>query len=275
MHRTIATDDAARLFSSPGGLNSFLSTFNYTLYIVAFLQPRLPPLTSIPQVLLNFLRGNGLSTGAKAAPLAAAAPAAPTGIAALAVMLSGTRTTLRLFGLFPMYVWARQLLKGPQPGQDRQLYAIAVAQCSAYMSFQALENIALLIDRDVLPKNFGARQFNKGVPFVTQKVYLWAYRSWMIGVLCDFPRLIREAVIEREKRSDRTSGQRSASSEEDRKVDEKWWSDLIVPCAWLPVAVHFSKEGGVPGMNLGIMGACGALAGLGRTAGLWAATKDV
>ena len=239
--------------------------------MVAYLQTKSPPLTAIPQILLKLLRGD--ATGAKAT-LTTSPPAGPTGIAALATTLSGTRTTLRLFGLFPMYVWLRQLLKGPQPGQDKQLYSIALTQCLSYMTFQALENIALLIDKDVLPKTFGA-QFNKGVAFPTNKIYLWSYRAWLMGVLCDFPRLIREAVIEREKRSDRTSSQKQASSEEDRKVDEKWYSDLIVPVAWLPVALHFGSETGLPGMNLGIMGACGMLAGLGRTAGMWAATTDV
>lgn len=173
-----------------------------------------------------------------------------------------------------MYVWLRTLLKGPKPDQDRVLYTISLAQCISYMTFQAMENIALLMDRDVLPKTLGA-QFNKGVAFPTPKIFLWSYRAWLCGVVCDFPRLLREAALEREKRANRTSAQKAASEEEDRKVDEKWWSELVVPCAWLPVALHFSRQSGLPGMNLGIMGACGALAGLGRTAGLWAATADV
>ena len=239
--------------------------------MVAYLQTKSPQLSAIPQILLKLLSRD--ASGAKAT-LATAPPAGPTGVAALATMLGGTRTTLRLFGLFPMYVWLRQLLKGPQPGQDKQLYSIALTQCLAYMTFQSLENIGLLIDKDVLPKTFGA-QFNKGVALPTKRILLWSYRAWLVGVLCDFPRLLREAALEREKRADRTSSEKQAKTEEDQKADAKWYSDLIVPIAWLPVALHFSSETGLSGMNLGIMGACGALAGFSRTAGLWAATADV
>ena len=53
-------------------------------------------------------------------------------------------TTLRLLGVPPLYAWLRQLLQGPKPGQDRVLYATALTQCTFYLLFQSLENIALL-----------------------------------------------------------------------------------------------------------------------------------
>ena len=96
----------------------------------------------------------------------------------------------------------------------------------------------------------------------------------MGGVLCDFVRLAREAQLERNKRSQRAGSSEVSTKEEDEKTDARWWSDLVVPMSWIPVAVQFSTVGGIPGFNLGIMGACGAMAGLSRTAGLWAATAD-
>ena len=95
--------------------------------------------------------------------------------------------------------------------------------------------------------------------------------------MCDVVRLFREAQLARGKRSQRatSSGLVSASTrEQDEREDAKWWSQMVVPLGWLPVAVQFAKEGGYPGFNLGIMGVCGGLAGLGRTADLWASTAE-
>ena len=56
----------------------------------------------------------------------------------------------------------------------------------------------------------------------TAKIYLWAYRCWMAGVCCDFVRLAREAQLERAKRSGK--GEKGvATTEEEKKVDQKWW----------------------------------------------------
>ena len=163
-------------------------------------------------------------------------------------------------------------MQGPKPGQDQILYATSLTQCSLYMTFQFLENVALLTDKEVLPTSYTARWTAKSGG-TTAKMYLWAYRFWFGGVLCDFVRLAREAQLEREKRANRTEKEVS-TREEEKEIDAKWWSDLIVPTAWTPVAMQFSTEGGQPWFNLGIMGACGAMAGLGRTASLWQATAD-
>lgn len=168
-----------------------------------------------------------------------------------------------------MYAWARQLMQGPKPGQDQVLYATAVTQCALYTAFQFLENVGLLTDQKILPASYTAR-YTASAGGTTAKIYLWSYRAWMGGVLCDFVRLFREAQLERSKRSQRSST--DVSTKEDEEVDQKWWSQMVVPLSWLPVAVHFSVVGGIPGFNLGIMGACGGLAGLSRTADLWAST---
>nr|OQO29452.1 hypothetical protein B0A51_02759 [Rachicladosporium sp. CCFEE 5018] len=243
-----------KLISTPGGLNSFLSTFNYTLYLVAYLESKSIPL----QTRLFSLLGR---SGPSPATLAA-----PSHIGALGTLLSSTRTTLRLFGLFPLYAWMRTLLQGPKQGQDPVLYATALTQCTFYILFQGLENIGLLTDHKVLSPATTARWNQSGT---TARIYTWSYRAWLAGVLCDFVRLGREAQLERIKRSSS-----EVSTTEQEKTDAKWWSELIVPFAWLPVALQFAgvKEGGLPGFNLGIMGACGAMAGLSKTTALWEST---
>ena len=172
-----------------------------------------------------------------------------------------------------MYAWFRQLMQGPKPDQDQILYATSLTQCSLYMTFQFLENVALLTDKEVLPASVTSRYTAK-YGGKTAKIYLWAYRAWFGGVLCDFVRLAREAQLQSAKSSSGTEKDVVPSAEDVKQLDAKWWSEMVVPLSWTPVAAQFSTEGGLAWFNLGIMGACGAMAGLGRTASLWAATAD-
>lgn len=204
-------------------------------------------------------------------------PAGVPPIAALAVLVSKARTTLRLFGLFPLYAWLRQLVKGPKAGSDVVLHRIALLQASSYATYQALENISLLADSGVVPPTFVAR-LNKGVP-TTPRLYLYAYRAWLGGVSCDFLRLAREWQLENKRRTTRkmmrADGRELSAyqADEDAKFDKRWWTDLMIAGAWLPMALHFSSvTGGVPGWNLGWMGVCGMVAGSTRVKALWAST---
>lgn len=190
-----------------------------------------------------------------------------SGIAALATLLSTTRMALRLMGLPPLYAWLRHLLRGPQHGQGHILFATALMQCVLSMAFQIVENVALLIDRNVLsPRIIGRSNQTE----FTKRMYIWSARAWLAGVLCDFVRLAREYQL----RSNR-SGKRSSASEENKsKAREDWWSEILVPLGWMPVAIHFSLTDGLPGFNLGMMGLTGGVAGLGRFAKLWRATAS-
>lgn len=168
------------------------------------------------------------------------------------------------------------LLAGPKPGSDPVLHRIALAQCVSYATYQALENVSVLADNGVVGKKFVAL-INRG-DSTTARLYLWAYRAWFAGVSCDFLRLAREAQLESRKRADRlntmSEGKAMAVYEEDdKKVDAKWWTDLMIAGAWFPMAYHFSSStGGIPGWNLGWMGVCGLVAGSSRARGLWKAT---
>lgn len=247
-------------------MSSFLSTFNYTLYLLTHLEAKTAPL----QQRILLLLGRNV-----AVEKVAIGPGPPSRFAALAALLSQTRVTLRLFGLLPLYAWARQLAAGPKPGQDQVLYSCSVAQCGLYIVFQALENVALLTDNGVLPASLTTRWTEQAGGKAT-KIYLTAYRAWMLGFSVDFIRLLREAQLERKKRSERSSIEKTSGTvqEEDKKIDQQWWQQLIVPAAWLPVGWQFAEwnEGGFPGFSLGLMGACGAIAGFEKTKALWDAT---
>ncbi|KAF2732076.1 hypothetical protein EJ04DRAFT_514116 [Polyplosphaeria fusca] len=264
-----------KLLANPGGLSSFLSTLNYTLYIAAYLQPRTPSTSTLARHLLALLKPS--SPYAKPPPTTLIPNAAAVSpIAALAGMISRARTTLRLLGLFPLYTWLRTLLAGRKPTADPVLHRIALLQCLSYTTYQALENVCTLVDNGVASKNIIAF-LNRGDPS-TARVYTWAYRAWLTGVSCDFLRLAREAQIEGKRRATRSQMQEDGRAlaedqdESDAKFDAKWWSDLMICSAWFPMALHFASAKGLPGWNLGVMGICGLVAGSTRTQALWGAT---
>jgi hypothetical protein len=262
-----------RLLATPAGLNTFLSTFNHTLYVLAYIQTKSPSLTNLARRVLAFLKRQPFQPIATTIAKDGLVPP----VASLAVLITRARTTLRLTGLIPLYALLRAQLAGPKPGADLVLHRIALVQCLSYITYQALENVCLLADNGIVPSSFIAR-INRGTP-ATARVYLWAYRAWLGGVSCDFLKLAREAQLENRRRATReqmkSEGKAVAvyQDEADSKFDKKWWTELMVASAWFPMALHFSSAtGGVPGWNLGWMGLCGLVAGSSRATGLWAGT---
>ncbi|RAQ99949.1 glutamyl-trna amidotransferase subunit a [Stemphylium lycopersici] len=245
-----------KLLASPGGLSAFLSTFNYTLYILAYVQTKSPSISSFAARLLSLIRPACDDTKIPATALVNNGTVPP--IAALAVLISKARTTLRLFGLFPLYAWVRSLASGPKAGTDIVLHRIAMLQASSYFTYQALENVSLLADSGVVSPRV-ISTLNRGDP-TTARLYLYAYRCWLGGVSCDFLRLMREWQLEGRRRVTRkqmvAEGRAVAEyqDDEDSKFDKRWWTDFVIASAWLPMALHFSSgSGGLPGWNLGIM----------------------
>jgi len=179
--------------------------------------------------------------------------------------VSDTRTTLRLTGLLPLYLWLKTLLskKGSQGG-DPVIHGVALVQCLAYIGYQIAENIYHLAGKGVVPQSFIAKRGG------TMKWVVWSCRGWFVGVAADFVRLWREAVLIKEKRARGEGG----SQEEQEAIDRKWWDDFISAAFWLPLAIHYSLEGGLKGMNTGIVGFCGTMAGLSGLRSAWAATAN-
>ncbi|KAF1972322.1 hypothetical protein BU23DRAFT_467975 [Bimuria novae-zelandiae CBS 107.79] len=262
-----------KLIATPGGLAAFLSTSNYILYILAYLQPRTPSLSSLYYRLLAHLK---LATPPPKVLVVnlAANPSVPP-LAAFALLLSKCRTTLRLLGTLPLYAWLRSLSSGPKPGSDVVLHRIALAQASSYFTYQILENICVLADHGIVPPSFISFINRPTREPSTVRLYTFAYRFWLAGISCDFLRLAREAQIVSAKRANRSEEEKSEVivKEEDKRVDRRWWMDAMIAGAWFPMALHFSGvTGGVPGWHVGWMGVCGLVAGGERMRGLWKAT---
>lgn len=264
------TDDAigrlGKLLKSPGGLQSFLSTTNYGLYILAHVHATSPSRAELLAKLATFLGRTPPKTAPSPASTSAAAAAGvpATPLLPLALTIGDLRSTLRLIGLIPLYSLLKSLIKNPDP--DTPTRIIKLAQCLSYMTFQLSENIYHLTNKTVINANWTNTRFARFGG--NAKLMTWACRAWLSGISCDFLRLFREAQLARQH----GAKYQSLNEEEKKEADRKWYSELFVAMSWYPMAIHYSVEGGI-GLNLGMVGACGFLANLGNFMKLWEETK--
>jgi hypothetical protein len=254
-------NDHYRLLATTAGLEMFLAALNNTLYVLATIQTR-----SVPgQALLSrFLKLAGLGSPASmnAAPQAnvSGSRTSPTSLQSLATLISDTRTALRLTALLSLYSSLRGLLRD-KGNKDRYLRAVALVQCIAYIVFQFTENVAYLVDRGILSQKRLARTGGSA------QWWLWSSRAWLAGVSCDFLKLIREAAIERQKKKvipNQTSKEPEeslAESMDEQTMAGAWWNEMFVASCSFPLCLHYSLQDGLWGVNNGVVGLLGLMAG--------------
>ena len=245
------------MIKTTAGLGAALSTLNYSIYLAAYLHANAPTRAAIIAYISRLL-----GRTPEKAPAGVLAPTVRTSfLTPLGATISDTRTTLRLTGLIPLYIWTKTLLsKKSLKDMDPVLHRIALIQCAGYIGFQALENVYHLVGKTVVPATFV--EARGGVA----KWVAWSCRAWTVGVASDFLRLWREAELDKDKRWNK-------STQEREEFDNKWWREFMVAAYWMPVAIHFSLfPEGIPGMNTGLVGFFGLMAGLNNFRNQWAAT---
>ena len=249
-----------RLISTSAGLEAWLSTTNYALYLLAYLHAISPSRPFVAHNLSRMLFLRKTFSSQKLTPVAGALPPFTSPLATLAELISNTRTTLRLFALPSLYIWLRELLdKDKTKKADNVLHYIAMAQCISYMVYQLMESIAYLADCGVISKAWLQRRGGSA------KWWLWSCRAWLFGVSCDFLKLGRQMQLQR--------ANKSQNEEEKQEEIQMMKEDLVVAGCWFPLCVHYSLEHGFGAINGGIIGAFGLVAGLGSFSKMWAQTK--
>lgn len=245
-----------RLIKTTAGLGAALSTLNYSIYVAAYLHAQSPTRAAVIAY-ISRLVGRASKTPIVAPPTVAAATSFLTPLGAL---ISDTRTTLRLTGLLPLYIWLKTLLsRKTSKEMDPALHRIALLQCAGYIGFQLIENIYHLAGKGVVPVSILEKR--GGVA----KWVAWSCRAWLVGVASDFLRLWREAEIEKSRASTR-------SAKEKEEFDRKWWNEFMTAAYWIPVAIQYSNYPEGVGLNTGAIGFLGMMAGLTNFRNAWAAT---
>ncbi|KAL7267319.1 hypothetical protein RUND412_010098 [Rhizina undulata] len=245
-----------RLMSTTAGADKALMTIAYTIQLVTPFLGRLPTLLTIP-----------LPTPI---PLFLPPPSAATlervgkSLRALNSLISDVRIFLRLWGLFGIYEWGRSVFE--KPLKDKMLQAIAVAQVLANAAYQVLENAAYLAQHGVLP--IGQRKQNK--------MWLWSSRFWMVHVGLEFVKLRREHTL----RVNARKGRRGVFGRKDEKEglstvdwaeEWAWWRQVLSNCAYAPLTVHWSMEGGA--LSQPVVGALGTIAAIIGLQNAWGKTS--
>ncbi|RMZ75255.1 hypothetical protein DV738_g5569, partial [Chaetothyriales sp. CBS 135597] len=246
----------ARLVRSAGDFNAALGYVNYGIFLLAYLHSVSAPSRA------KLIAGLQKAIGGEPKAAASLQPSS-TFLNPLGALLSDTRTTLRLTGLLPLSVLLRSLLDKNSPRRaDPVAYKIALVQCLSFIGFQLLENVGHLTRKGVIPASFIANRGGEGA------WAQWSCRSWLLGILTDFLRLAREAQVNQQKKE---KGQITA--QEQKAFEATWWAGLRTSLAWLPMALHYSLDGGLPFMNPGLIALSGFLAYRGNFNNAWAATK--
>ncbi|KAI0144949.1 hypothetical protein BJ166DRAFT_597011 [Pestalotiopsis sp. NC0098] len=274
-----------KLLAPTKDLGSILTTFNYALYLLAWLDGKAHNLKS--KALHIVSAESKLMTTIVGSAQAEASP-----FAKLGSVLSNTRATLRLVGLLPIYVKVRKLLADKD--NDAVLRAIGLVQCAFFGTYQALENIAFLTDHGILSHKHGHSRWTHGGPNTSitaatmamaaagpsgmslrvAGLYKIAHRAWFLGIMCDFARLMREAQIFFR----RNHLEKEDITPEEAERAAHWYYDWIRPLAWLPIGWQlsaWSEQHEYKALNLGFQGIAGVLADLKQTASLWHATENV
>jgi hypothetical protein len=240
-----------RTLSTATGLDAFLATASYTSL---FLHTQLTP--SFP----------------RASPNLSGSPA----LKALSTLLEDHRLFSRLFGLFPLY--AAILDAWRKPHRDPIVKTLLYASLAAGTLFQVMENAALLVGKGVL----------KGVG---REEWLWAvgHRFWAVQLGCELMRLARvrqlrfreelgaekvgeedekEAVWGKGDVADQTKELLEVSTEklvrvQSAELEKRWWRQLYVTAASIPLAVHWSFEDiSKSPVSEAVFAGCGMVAGI-------------
>ncbi|KAI9741994.1 MAG: hypothetical protein M1834_000383 [Cirrosporium novae-zelandiae] len=242
-------DDTIAHFNR-AGTGTTLLTLNYTAlllstYLARLSQLQLKPLTSRLTKAAILLPGDNATLLAiiTSSPHSNALLHASKTLRALADMISDHRNFRRLFGLLGIYSWAVSTYR--YPPKDRVLKSISWIQVFANVLYQYLENAAYLTRWNVV-------KLSKAQ---TSSYWLWSSRWWMLHVVLDIGRLLRERQLR--AREEGTSEKDVSLTEQE---NARWWKEWWVNIAYLPLTVHWSLEEGC--VSEDAVGALGSVAGI-------------
>ena len=253
-----------RTLSTATGLDAFLATACYTSL---FLHTQLSLTTG------NFLRASAYPR---------LQPPTNSALKALYAALEDHRLFSRLFGLFPLYTSVLEALR--KPHRDPAVKTLLYASLAAGAVFQVLENVSLLVGKGVF----------RGEKLREREGWFWAisHRFWLAQLGLEVLRLARvrqlrfreelgaERVMEEEEKeavwvedgkegvAERTQELMEASTKELVKVqsaelEKRWWRQLYVTAASIPLAVHWSFEDlGRSPVSEAVFAGCGVIAGV-------------
>ncbi|KAE8166533.1 hypothetical protein BDV40DRAFT_237274 [Aspergillus tamarii] len=246
-----------KLMSSAYGQERVFAVTGYLTHALHHL------LASAPWIALQTRLGLLARLRSKTKPVAPNSTPSQSRLLALSALMSETRYSLRLLGLFPLWTWGSATLKSPP--SDRILYALTLLQVVVNMIYQALENAGFLASKGVISKKFIDRW--GGI----DKWYIWSTRAWFGHIFFQFFVLWREHVLRKKRMSGEVSEEKK---EEALKAEVRAWKkSLVNNTCWAPLCLHWCFEKGI-GFPDSLSGVVSFMAGGWGVYDLWTATAQ-
>nr|GAT60873.1 predicted protein [Mycena chlorophos] len=185
--------------------------------------------------------------GLRTVPVSSAAP----GIAKFASLISDSQTLGRFWGLLQIFQWLISLERTQQP--TRNLLTIERLQGWSMLGYYPLEHLSYLRTHEVIPASvpsLGSIVDSTAKPITLDSNHLsrMSIRFWAVYVVLQFAHLREDRkLLQLQQRTLRKSKELLIPSEK-QEIRRKWdayWSGLLVNACNLPVALHWSVEGGV------------------------------
>lgn len=182
-------------------------------------------------------------------------------------LLEDTRIYTRLTGLSTLYTVARETWATQH--RDPVIKILLCTSIAAGTSFQLLENIALLVQQNVL-RSKKLRQ-REGCFWTASD------RCWVVALLCDLARLLRERRLgsgEEAGEKEVVCGKSEADGGGDSLLmhvesgmmlgerEKKWWQELFMTAALIPLAINWSFPEGDSPVSETLLAAAGLASGL-------------
>ncbi|KAM7184656.1 hypothetical protein V8F33_012859 [Rhypophila sp. PSN 637] len=185
----------------------------------------------------------------------------------LSSLTSEARTISRLWALLGMYFWGRGLVakilarrsrsssSPSEKGEEKESkldLLISATQLSLCIALQGLENGAFLSSKGVM----------SWTPATQGWAYKWSVRCWAMYIGVELGKLAAE-------RFGPNAGVTTLTTKEEKQA---WRNKFARNLAWAPLTVHWSVDGGLAGVNEGVVGLLGSIPGLIQMRELWAST---
>ncbi|GJP87172.1 hypothetical protein AlacWU_00071 [Aspergillus niger] len=252
-----------RLISTAAGQERVLAVTGYLAHTLHHILSSAPWIAFQARLsLLARLRNKSTSPSPKPTPSSSSS----SRLLALSSLMSETRFTLRLLGLFPLWTWGSQTLK--HPPADKPLYILTLLQVFVNVIYQALENVGYLAQKGIVSKKFVDRW--GGI----DKWYIWSTRAWFGHIFFQFFVLWRGTVLRRRKMKEE-AGVEGVGKEEKREALRKetraWRKSLVNNVCWAPLCLHWCFEKGI-GFPEHLTGLVSFMAGAWDVWDTWVAT---
>ncbi|KAK5119070.1 hypothetical protein LTR62_000281 [Meristemomyces frigidus] len=263
-----------RVLATSAGVEATLCTLCYTLYFVHSRLLRIrktkhSPLAITLATKVSTLILPGETLVASISPPKSYLSGTCASVKALADLTNDVRYFTRLWGLIPIYNWAKDHYLKP-PG-DASLKALIWGQVLMFSTFQVLENGAYLASKGILKGEAWHRR--------QPKWWVWSNRFCLAYLGLEGLRLLRI----RQLRYNEDFGAKNTTSDEDEgmvrieseALRRKWQSEFYVGAGWLPLTLQrsFGDQSAGP-LDETWIGICGMIPGIIALGNVWQQTKE-